>query len=73
MPMQQCAFCHLTDETRAVTGPRAPMPCACNKALVQLVRVSAPATRRGANAFAALAETQDYYTVHVPLPAPTRT
>ncbi len=73
MPMHQCALCHLTDETRAVTGPRAPLPCACNKALVQPVSVSAPATRRGANAFAALAETQDHYTVRVPLPVPATT
>lgn len=73
MPMHQCAHCHLTDETRAVTGPRAPMPCACNAGLVQPAAVSAPATRRGANAFAALAETQDAYTVRVPLPAPAKT
>jgi hypothetical protein len=72
MPMHQCAVCHLTDETRTVTGPRAPLPCACNAGLVQPVRVSAPATRRGANAFAALAETQDAYTVRVPLPVPAR-
>lgn len=73
MPMHQCALCHLTDEIRAVTGPRAPLLCGCNAGLVQPVRVSAPATHRGANAFAALAENQDSYTVRVPLPVPTKT
>ncbi len=72
MPMHSCLLCHLTDETRAVTGPRAPMPCSCNAGLVQPVRVSTPATRRSANAFAALAETQDAYVVRVPLPVPAR-
>lgn len=76
--------CGLAMELRAVAAPGcfysvcsdcAAVCAAAARVRLELARASlnAPATRRGANAFAALAETQDAYTVRVPLPVPART
>lgn len=71
--------CGLAVELRAVAAPGcyhsvcSDCTAACNAAVrmrLELARaeLSATATRRGANAFAALAETQDAYVVRVPIP-----